>query len=492
VSERAALDGLLTRAARRYPDRVALRTAHATVTFAQLDRRVNRLAAALSQRVGRMAVIALAADLDVTFPVAYYGIVRAGGVVALVNPLLREELLARMLTGVGARAFVGGPPVTDRIRSISDRLPKLELVLTTGELDSLPIAESRPDDGARPVGDLAVIQFTSGTTRDPKAVMLTNAGLLSNADQIAHAHGLSPAAVTLNNLPTFHPMHLNSAVHAMAAQVLCPADDAAEAIAMANEHHATHYYSLPVRLARLARDPRLSQLHLSTVRAILSGGSALAPQAAVDLRDHFGIAVVQGYGLAEMSPLTHADDMDRPTIGSVGRPLALTECRVVDVLGRHPLPPGTRGEVQVRGPQRMSGYLDPDEPTGIDAQGWLSTGDVGQVDESGLLYLTDRLKDVFKCDNWLVAPSEIEAVLAEHPGVADCCVIDRPDELRGAVACAFVVAREGDLAADEVTEFVNGKLPHYQHLHRVIVVEQIPRSPNGKILRRNLRQTMEG
>jgi long-chain acyl-CoA synthetase len=190
-----------------------------------------------------------------------------------------------------------------------------------------------------------------------------------------------------------------------------------------------------------------------------------------------------------MSPLTHADSPIRPAPGSVGRAVRDTDCRIVDLDTRAVLPAGGRGEIQVRGPQRMVGYLDPDQPDGIDADGWLSTGDIGRLDDEARLFVVDRIKDVFKCDNWLVAPSEIEAVLAGHPGVADCAVVDVPDRFRGGVAGAALVLRPGAVAA-EVARWANERLPEFQHVHAVAVLGQIARSPGGKVRRGELRELL--
>jgi long-chain acyl-CoA synthetase len=474
------VDALPRRAALATPGAIALRTATRAMTFADLDRAVDRLAAALRGAVGRpRGTVALAADLDPSFAIAYYAAIRAGHVVAIINPFLREEALRGLLEMAGVRLVIGSAPFAARLPA-GTTIDEL-LSLGTGE----PRASRAPDPGSA-----AVIQFTSGTTSGPKAVLLTHRNVVVNARQVAAAHRLCQGTVTLNHLPTYHPMHLNAALLARAEQVLCTDEDAAEAVRLANEHRATHYYSLPVRLARLAADPRLPGFQLSTVRCILSGGSALSPAAARQLGNHFGLPVLQGYGLAEMSPLTHCDDIEHPTIGAVGRPVEDTECRVVDPQTREPLPAGGKGEIQVRGPQMMQAYLDPLEDTGIGADGWLSTGDIGHEDADRTLYVTDRLKDVFKCDGWMVAPSDIEAVLARHPDVADCCVVDEPDDVRGGVPCAFVTTRQAGVCAADLIAFVNRQVQDHEQLRRAFVIDRIPRSPNGKVLRRELRDQL--
>jgi long-chain acyl-CoA synthetase len=511
-----ALDGLLAAAAQAFPSRVAVRSGSVALTFAALDAAVTRCAAALARLTGgQRCVVAVASLLDPEFAIAYYGAVRSGSIVSPLNPLLREAELEHVLGVAQARVAVLTPAVYRRIRAIRHRLPCLQEVLLMGPGSRGDDPDEQADArGCRPLGDLlaaagaaspahsprdpgdaACIQFTSGTTALPKGVVLTHANLCVNAVQTARAHGLSADSVCLNHLPTYHPMHLNSAVFAGATQVLCADADPVAAVAAANTYRASHYYSLPVRLARLAADPRLAGTRLETVTAIASGGSALPATAAQTLSHHFRVPVFQGYGLAETSPLLHSASPDDPCPGSVGPPVAGTETRIADVGTGAVAAPGDRGEVQVRGPQVMRRYLGDILPP-LDADGWLSTGDVGYLDESGRLYLVDRLKDVFKCDNWLVSPSEIEYVLARHPKVAECAVVDRPDHFSGAVAYAFVVPVAGagqdraepaeDLKA-EIQAAVNRQVPYYKQIRQLSLVAEIPRSPNGKVERKRLR-----
>ncbi|MEZ0095621.1 class I adenylate-forming enzyme family protein [Streptacidiphilus sp. EB129] len=491
------LDDLVRAAAQTVPHRIALRDKDTQLSYAELDAQVSRCAGVVRNHWHASGgVIALVAALDPAFAVAYYGIVRGGASVAIVNAHLRGENLAHVLRLSGARIAIVTHEMRDRIQEARRWVPELtEVLLTRGDAGGTG-AECLEDlvDNHAPVtatppasaDEVACIQFTSGTTGPAKGVQLSHQNLVTNAHQVAKAHRLNGDAVMLNHLPSFHPMHLNAGLAAMATHVLCRSADGADAVDEANNYGATHFYSLPVRLARLAADPRLPGLRLATVRTILSGGSALLPAAAEALSAHFGVAAIQGYGLAETSPLTHGDLPERPTVGSVGPPVEGTECRTVDVDSRQPLPVGERGEVQVRGPQVMRGYLaGVDNP--IDRDGWLSTGDIGYIRYDGVLFLVDRTKDVFKCDNWLVSPSEIEAVLARHSDVADCAVVDVPDPFRGAVAYAFIVPRSPDADLGRVLEEANAGLSDFERLHGIEAVDAIPRSPNGKILRRDLR-----
>ncbi len=508
------LDDLVKVAARRWPDTPAIVAPGTRITFAELDTQVSRVAAALRQLLGpRSATVAIGSSLEPEFAIAYFAVSRAGYRIAPVIPLLPEEPLYHVLSTCRANLVLGIPLVASRVSLIRDRLPDLLGVapLTAdrhpaADLPSLPDmvldggsgGRGGPPAGANgdPQDTIACVQFTSGTTGLPKAVLLTHGNLTVNAWQMAEAHDLTSESVTLNHLPTYHPMHLTSAVFAGATQVLCPDPDPVAAFAEADRHGVTHYYSLPVRLARLAEDPRLADIKPRTVRVVLSGGSALAPEAARTLSAQLGVPVIQGYGLAETSPLTHSDSPDDPHPGSVGGVVPQTECRIVDIETRVPLDPGVKGEVQVRGPQVMAGYLDPEHPDkpvpAVDADGWLSTGDVGYLDQDGRLYLVDRIKDVYKYDNWLVSPAEIELVLASHPAVSECAVVDTPAGVHGSVGHGFVVLRPEvpPPSPQELAEYVNSRVPYYQRLDAVTVVPIIPRSGAGKVLRRVLRESL--
>ncbi|UKY51786.1 class I adenylate-forming enzyme family protein [Streptomyces inhibens] len=498
------VDELLGRTAGRAPKSTALRSPSGDWTYAELDADVDRCASALHRLLGGPdVVIALAAVLDASFAIGYYGISRSGNVSAIVNPFLTEDRLVHVLATSGARAAIVSPEVYRRLAAVRSRLPQLETVVLTArgedsdaELAALPTLRELLD-GAAPAAteyphgdDVACLQFTSGTTGAAKAARLTHRNLIVNAAQTAYGHRLTESSVVFNYLPTFHLMHLSIAVTAGATHVLWPSNDIAGSVDAANAHRATHYYSLPMRLARLAADPRFTALEAPALRAVLSGGSALAPAVTTALSQHFGVPVVQGYGLAETAPSTHLGDLDNPRIGSSGLPVPGTDCRIVDVETRAVVPIGARGEIQVRGPQLMRGYLGREGASFTDADGWFSTGDIAYVDDAGQLFVVDRLKDVFKCDNWLVSPTEIERILLRHPDVADCVVFDWPDEFSGAVAHAVVVPKSGRETADTAAfaEFVNAKVPYYEQLRHIELVSDIPRSPTGKVQRRELRE----
>ncbi|MEV0219860.1 class I adenylate-forming enzyme family protein [Streptomyces sp. NPDC050704] len=496
------VDHILRRAAERGPTRIALSSPAGRTSYAELDAAADAFASGLRGLTGGAdEVVALAMVLDPVFPQVFFGIARSGNVSALVNPLLPPERLAHVLRVSGARVAVVSPAMLPALAAVRERLSDLEhIVLTHREPDMTAEAAELPtvaelSEGAPAFtwpsgtdGDaVACLQFTSGTTGAAKAVRLTHRNLTVNAAQTAHMHQVDENSVLFNHLPTLHLMHVTVAATAGATHVLWPGADVAEAVTAADIARATHYYSLPMRLAKLAADPRLGELEAPALRAILSGGSALAPGAAGVLSQHFGIPVVQGYGLAETSPATHLSDLDRPRPGSCGVLVPGTESRIVDVGNRATLPVGEWGEIQVRGPQLMLGYLGRDLSHDVDADGWFSTGDIGYTDPTGHLFVVDRIKDVFKCDNWLVSPTEIERVLLKHRAVADCVVVDAPHELSGAVAHALVVPADTSCTPQELIDFVNAEVADFERLHHVALVESIPRSATGKVQRRELR-----
>ncbi|MEU9016660.1 class I adenylate-forming enzyme family protein [Actinomadura sp. NPDC048394] len=505
------IDDLLRRAAERRPGRIALRSPGFTgalsgdLTYAEVEAAAERCARALKALLGdRSARVALALALEPAFPVAFFGILRSGNVPALVNPLLREDGLAHVLGLADARAAIVSPAMYRHLEKIRDRLPDLETVVLTHADDDLPgvpvladLMDQAPDlPLPRPettdVDEVACLQFTSGTTGPAKAVLLTHRNITVNAAQSAHAHRVDGSAVLFNYLPSFHLMHLTMAVTAATTLVLCAEPDPADAVGVAAEHEATHFYSLPMRLIKLGAHPRLAELGVPTLRTVLCGGSALPPPTTRALAEQFGVPVVQGYGLQETSPSTHFENLDDPKIRSSGPPVAGTDCRVVHLDTRQVQPVGAEGEIQVRGPQLMKGYHDRPAAEVTDAEGWFSTGDIGRIDADGHLFVLDRVKDVFKCDNWLVSPTEIERVLLGHDGVAECLVFDHPDEVSGAVAHAIVVPARDGVEAAELAGFVAERCPYYEHLKYVDLVEAIPRSATGKPLRRQMRERYAG
>ncbi|MCK2221096.1 AMP-binding protein [Actinomadura sp. ATCC 31491] len=501
------LDGVLSRAAAAAPGRDAVRTATAaetrTVTFAELDAQASRVAGALSGLAGPAgaasgAMVALAPAPGLPYAAALHGIVRAGHVAVTVKPMLSADDLARVLRSTGARvAFLtealaarADPAALDRV-VVTDRdepaagwpagWTTYAQVLAGADLPGPGGPRTDPESPA-------LVHFTHGTTGTPKGVLLSHRNLVANAAQTAWAHELDRYDVVLNHLPILHCMHVNGPIWAGATQVLCLDPDVESAIRLANEHGARCFYAQPGQLVRLAADERLDRLRLTTVEVIRTGGTHLPAATARTLSEHFGVPVVQGYGLVETSSLTHSDLRAAPGPGTVGLPVPHTECVIADPDTGRPLPAGRRGEVRVRGPQVALGYLGRDDAP-VDADGWLSTGDVGYLD-GGRLVLVDRIGDLFKVGNELVSPTEVEQVLLAQPVVQECVVVGYPDEVLGQVPYALVVPedRASDAQLAAAVAAANERLAPHQRIRRVSAIYSIPGAATGKVNRRALRE----
>ncbi|MEU9587195.1 AMP-binding protein [Streptomyces werraensis] len=515
------VDGLLRTAAVRDPEGLAVRTGRRAWTFGELDALADRIAAFVRRATGGRpgARVGVACVLDPVFAAAYHGVARGGATVVLVNPLMGAHGLRHVLTAADVELALVPSAVAGHLAGLRGALPALHTVVVTDAdadasgavpsgclslnvaLEGLAEAALGRPGGADPDA-VACVQFTTGTTGTPKGVLLTHRNLVANARQTALAHGLGPGSVALNHLPLYHVMHLNSALDAGACQVLCADPDPVTSLAVAAGTGATHYYGLPARLHRLAVDERLPRTPRAArggtrLTAVLSGGSALLPEAAHTLGDLLGVPVEQGYGMAELSPLTHCRRPGSPPRpGTVGTPVPGTDCRLVDLATRRPVDAGSLGEVQVRGPQLMAGYLGEDTRSRVDADGWFSTGDIGTADDDGVLRLVDRVDDIFKYDNEIVSPARVERALARDPRVADCVVAGLRDAEHGRTAWAGVVLREdpGERRAEAVLRSVvaraNERLASFEHIRAADVLSAVPRTPTGKPARSRVRQAL--
>jgi acyl-CoA synthetase (AMP-forming)/AMP-acid ligase II len=325
--------------------------------------------------------------------------------------------------------------------------------------------------------------------------MLTHRNLVANLCQTRAVQPLTEDDTIIGALPFFHiygmTVIMNQALRVGATVVTMPRFDLAGFLDLVERHRVTKAHLVPPIILALAKSPAVEGHDLSSLRWINSGAAPLGAELADACAERLGCPVVQGYGLTETSPVTHVVPIERVENrpGSIGPAVPGTECKVVDVAGGEELGPDEDGEVWIRGPQVMRGYLGQDEATAgtLDRDGWLHTGDIGHADEDGWFYLVDRLKELIKYKGFQVAPAELEAVLLEHPQVADAAVIAVPDEEAGEVPKAFVVAAGGaDLDPEAIRAFVAERVASYKQVRRVEVTDEIPKSPSGKVLRRVL------
>jgi acyl-CoA synthetase (AMP-forming)/AMP-acid ligase II len=471
-----------------------------TLTYGQLASAVQAMAAALTDRGFRPGdVFAIYAPNIPEYAIAFHAVVSLGGIVTPVNPAATSEELSRQLVDAGATYLLTVPECVERARAAADQSPVRELFVVGDVPGSTPFSALLRETGSppavpiRPAQDVAVLPYSSGTTGLPKGVMLTHANFVANVAQVAACGLASEQDTFIGVLPFFHIYGLAIINHfglAMGATVVTlPQFDLELFLQTLETHGVTMAHLVPPIVLALAKQPIVEYYDLSRLTRILSAAAPLSPDVANACRDRLGCHVLQGYGLTEVSPVTHLDSADpaRATVGSVGALLPNTEAKVVDVTSGADLEAGQQGELWIRGPQVMQGYLRQPAATArmITADGWLRTGDLGYADTDGKFFIVDRLKELIKYKGYPVAPAELEAILLAHPAVADAAVISSPDEAAGEVPKAFVVLR-GEATAEELIAFVAARVAPYKRVRRLEVIEQIPKTASGKILRRVL------
>jgi long-chain acyl-CoA synthetase len=475
------------------PDAVALVEGGAQVTFGEL---VARVAAArgglvdLGARPGHR--VALALPGSVAFVVAHLAVLGVGAVSVPLDPRDPAPALDRALAGAGASLLLADDaPGVDGLDR--DRLALGRVVRTGGSAwerllaaDPVPIID-------RPAEASAVVLFTGGTAGLPRPAVLTHANLAHNLDQIGSVPGRRPCPgdVVLVTLPLSHVFGLNAVLHLAlcggATSVLLDPFSPSRAVELVARHRVTHMAGVPAMWDALLAWPDAADDALASVRIATSGGAALDGRTATGVLERFGVDVEQGYGLTEASPVvTTAAGVGAPR-GSVGPPLPGVEVRIVDGDGATALQHDP-GEIWVRGPNVFAGYMgDPDATASVlTADGWLRTGDLGVVDESGNLFVVDRAKDVVIVSGFNVVPAEVEEVLAVHPGVRAVAVAGVPDLRTGEAVEAWVVPSGDDLDVGELIEMCRRNLARYKCPSAVHLVESLPTGRTGKVLRRSL------
>ncbi len=469
-----------------------------TLTFGQLDAGIRHAAAGLARRgFVKGDVLAIYSPNLPEYAVVFHAVAWLGGVNTTVNPLYTAEELAAQMADAGARYLVTVPPLLEKAQEAARRCQVREVFVFGEAKGATPFAEllrdnaAPPDVSIDPRSDLVVLPYSSGTTGFPKGVMLTHRHLVANIAQCEALHDVTPDDTVIGVLPFYHiygmVVILNAAVQAGATIVSMPRFDLDTFLELIQRHRISYANLVPPIILALAKHPLVDKYDLSSLKMITSGAAPLGEEVARACAERLGCMVRQGYGLTETSPVTHVNPRERNKPGSSGLCLPNTECKIVDTTSGAELEANQQGEVCVRGPQVMAGYLNNPEATAgvIDAEGWLHTGDIGYVDDDGYLYVVDRVKELIKYKGFQVAPAELEAILLAHPAVADAAVIPSPDEEAGEVPKAFVVPRS-EVDAEEIMAFVASRVSPYKKVRRIEFVEAIPKSAAGKILRRVL------
>jgi acyl-CoA synthetase (AMP-forming)/AMP-acid ligase II len=469
------------------------------VSYGTLASRIERVAAGLAARGFRAGdVLALwAPNLPQWVGVAL-GAMAAGGKVTGINPAFTRRELEAQLADSGASMFVTVPALVPAALAAASAVGVREVVVLGEAEGATPIVELIGGDGPVPEvatepDGVALLPYSSGTTGLPKGVMLTHSNLVASVRQVRSGLRMTGRDTTLAVAPFFHIMGFVVSLAVPLASgstvVTMPRFDPEHFFALIQRHRVTVLAVPPPVIALLASHPMAKEYDLSSLELIVSGGAPLGAglQRAVAAR-YPHAAVGQAWGMTETTVGATMPDRELGTVpGSVGRVMPNTGLRVVDSDTGGDLGAGERGELWVRGPQVMAGYLGNPGATAeaIDADGWLKTGDLGYVDGEGNVFVVDRLKELIKVSAYGVAPAELEAVLLTHPNVADAAVVGRPDEERGEVPVAAVVPR-GDLDADGLMDWVAEKVAPHKKIGDVRFADAIPKTPSGKLLRRML------
>jgi acyl-CoA synthetase (AMP-forming)/AMP-acid ligase II/NAD(P)-dependent dehydrogenase (short-subunit alcohol dehydrogenase family) len=479
-------------------------------------------------------VVALCVPSGIEFAVAWHAASSAGAVITAVNPVLTEEELARHLRRTGARWLVTTDTLfTGKLAAVARQAPGLAETFLLGAGPDAAGAERPADDkraapatrrfdplglgaqgalgradgggapgtDAKPAStglgsdDLALLASSSGTTGPPKVVMLTHRNLIAALDMLTRAKFVSERDVTIALAPMFHVYGLQGTLNAGlmhgATIVILPRFEFGGFLRAIQDHHVTRADVVPPVAVQLAKSELVEEFDLSSLRLLLSAAAPLSIDVARACAERFGVRVIQAFGMTEVGGATHvglADGPDHPD--SVGPVLSGMDCRVVDPETGEDRASGEPGELVVRAPSVMRGYLDDPSATAaaVDAGGWLHTGDIVTVDADGWYRVTDRIKELIKYKGYQVAPAELEDLLLAHPAVADVAVVRSPDEAAGEVPKAFVVRRPGadPASAQELMTWVTERVAPYKRVRRVEFTASIPKSPSGKILRRQL------
>jgi long-chain acyl-CoA synthetase len=529
------IPSLLEKSTQLYARQTALDFFGFTLTYAELWQEIEQFTRVLHNLgLAKGDRIALFLPNCPHFVVTYFAALRLGAVIVPTNPLYSEKELEFQIRDSGAETLITLDMLYPKIYKVQpavglkniivgkvqDYLPPLKKfiypIIAQKGTENVPLEEkngvrfyqnlkkSKAPDCTLPkveADDLAILQYTGGTTGTAKGAMLTHKNIMVNNRQIRHWYtGLRTGQeIFIAVLPFFHTYgmatSLNLPLSAGATIVIFPKFVAKDILKAIDSHKATVLPGIPTIYSVLGNFRDIAKYNVSTIRYCISGAAPLPPTVLHDFEQLTGGIIIEGYGLSEASPVTHCNPLRGVRkAGGIGLPVPGTDCKIVDMETGQDLPQGSPGELCIRGPQVMQGYWNrPDETAATLRDGWLFTGDIAQMDEEGYFFIVERKKDMIISEGFNIYPREIEEFLLTHPKVADASVIGMPDKLRGERVYAFVVLKEGATAtADEIARFCKEELVRYKVPRKIIFRDSIPRNLAGKNLRRILREEAAG
>ena len=485
---------LLTDAAQRDPDHVAIKLDDVELTYAALDGATAHVAGLLrdhgfepGDRVGIML------PNVPYFPVVYFGVLRAAGIVVPMNVLLKKREVAFYLQDPGARLVFAWHGFAQDAQAGAEQAGAECLLVEPGKFEeqvgsAAALTALADVDG----DDTAVILYTSGTTGQPKGAELTHENLIRNARASQGLFSLGSEAVVLGALPLFHSFGqtcgMNATISGGGTLTLIPRFEPAKALEIIQRDQVNIFQGVPTMYGAMLHFPDRDQYDTSSLNVCASGGSAMPVEVLRGFEETFGCKVLEGYGLSESSPVAsfnHPDRERKP--GSIGTPIEGVEMKVVDEDGKD-VPQGEVGEIVIRGHNVMKGYWNKPQETGETLKdGWLHTGDMATVDEDGYFFIVDRKKDMIIRGGYNVYPREIEEILYEHPAVREAAVLGVPHDEYGEEVGAAVALKDGEeISESELRDFVKEQVAAYKYPRRIWFVDDLPKGPTGKILKREI------
>jgi long-chain acyl-CoA synthetase len=477
-------------------DRPALRLDDVVVSYGRLDELTAQLAGLLRARgieAGDRVGVMLPNVPE--FAIAYYGVLRAGATVVPMNVLLKRREVGFYLSNPEAKLLIAWHGFAEQALAGAEEAGVECLLVEPAEFEGqLAAADAVEEVAQRSGDDTAVILYTSGTTGTPKGAELTHSNLKRNVDVSIGLFTIGAGDVVLGALPLFHAFGqtcgLNTAIATGACLTLIPRFNPAKALAIIERDRVDVFEGVPTMFSALLHDPASETTDVSSLRVSVSGGAALPVEVLRAFEERFGCVVLEGYGLSETSPVASFNHPDRErTPGSIGTPVEDVEMKLIDDDGAE-VAAGEVGEIAIRGHNVMKRYWRRPEATAeaIDADGWFKTGDMARVDEQGRYFIVDRKKELIIRGGYNVYPREIEEVLYEHPAVREAAVIGIPHaELGEEVAAAVALKPDAEASPEQLRAYVKEQVAAYKYPRHVWLVDELPKGPTGKILKREIK-----
>ena len=488
------LAGILTASAERDPDHVAIKLDDIELTYAALDGASAHIAGLLAehgfQRGDRVGIMLPNVPY---FPVVYYGVLRAGGIVVPMNVLLKKREVAYYLSDSGAKLLFAWHGFAEDAQAGAEQAGAECVVVEPGTFEE-QVGAASPETAVADTADddTGVLLYTSGTTGQPKGAELTHANLTLNARGSAELFDLGSEGITLGALPLFHSFGqtcgMNATISDGGTLTLLPRFEPAKALEIIQRDQVNVFQGVPTMYGAMLHHSDRERYDVSSVQLCSSGGSAMPVELLRSFEEAFGCKILEGYGLSESSPVASFNHRDRERKpGSIGTPIRNVEMKIVDD-DRAEVDQGEVGEIVIRGYNVMKGYWQrPEETAETIVDGWLHTGDMGRVDEDGYFYVVDRKKELIIRGGYNVYPREIEEVLYEHPAVREAAVLGVPhDEYGEEVGAAVVLKDDAEATPDELRDYVKEQVAAYKYPRVVWLVDDLPKGPTGKILKREI------